>query len=163
MMKMLLTPWCRVLLGKLTGSQLVKKFLTFYGIRRFITAFTSAVRLSLSWARSVVYMPPHPSSWDPSYYYSPIYAWVFQVVSFPQVSPSKPNMHLSSPLYVLYAHIYIYIYIYMYKIFFQNIHKVSFAYNLHYFHDTREDVRETQLNNQLNDKSTLVVIRFLCL
>jgi hypothetical protein len=30
----------------------------------------------------------------------PIYAWVFQVVSFPQVSPLKPCMHLSSPPYV---------------------------------------------------------------
>jgi hypothetical protein len=37
----LLTPWSRVLLEKLTGSQLVKKFLTFYGTRRFITAFTT--------------------------------------------------------------------------------------------------------------------------
>ena len=44
----LLTPRSRVLLGKLTVSQLVKKFLTFYGIRRLITAFTSAPHLSLS-------------------------------------------------------------------------------------------------------------------
>jgi hypothetical protein len=28
------------------------------------------------------------------------YAWVFQVVTFRQVSPLKPCMHLSSPLYV---------------------------------------------------------------
>jgi len=32
----------RVLLHKLTDSQLVKKFPTFYGTRRFITAFTSS-------------------------------------------------------------------------------------------------------------------------
>ena len=37
----LLTPWCRVLLEKLTGSQLVKKFPAIYGTRRFITALTS--------------------------------------------------------------------------------------------------------------------------
>ena len=43
-----LTPWSRVLLEKLTGFQLVKKFLAFYGTRRFITAFTSACHLSLS-------------------------------------------------------------------------------------------------------------------
>ena len=43
-----LTPWSRVLLEKLTGFQLVKKFPTFYGTRRFITAFTSARHLSLS-------------------------------------------------------------------------------------------------------------------
>jgi hypothetical protein len=32
-----LTPWSRVLLEKLSGSQLVKKFPTFYGTQRFIT------------------------------------------------------------------------------------------------------------------------------
>jgi len=31
------TPWSRVLLEKLTGSQLVKKFPVFYGTRRYIT------------------------------------------------------------------------------------------------------------------------------
>jgi hypothetical protein len=34
-------------LEKLTGSQLVKKFLAFYGTRRFITVFTTARHLSL--------------------------------------------------------------------------------------------------------------------
>jgi hypothetical protein len=44
----LLTPWREVLLEKLTGLQLLKKFPAFYGTRRFITAFTSARHLSLS-------------------------------------------------------------------------------------------------------------------
>jgi hypothetical protein len=44
----LLTPWSRVIIEKLTSSQLVKKFPEFYGTRRFITAFTSARHLSLS-------------------------------------------------------------------------------------------------------------------
>jgi len=35
-------------LGKLTGLELVKKFLAFYVTRRFITAFTSARQLYLS-------------------------------------------------------------------------------------------------------------------
>jgi len=43
-----LTPWSRVLLEKLTVFELVKKFPAFYGTRRFITAFTSPCRLSLS-------------------------------------------------------------------------------------------------------------------
>jgi hypothetical protein len=43
----LLTPWSRVLLEKLTGLQLVKKFPAFCGTRRFITALTSARHLSL--------------------------------------------------------------------------------------------------------------------
>ena len=39
---------------------------------------------------------PHiPLPEDPSWYYPPIYAWIFQVVSFPQVSPPKPCIHLS--------------------------------------------------------------------
>ena len=52
------TPWSRVLLEKLTGPQLVKKFPAFYGTRKFITAFTSARHLSLSWARSIQSVPP---------------------------------------------------------------------------------------------------------
>jgi len=54
----LLTPWSRVLLENLTGFQLVKKFPAFYGTRRFITTFTSARHLSLSWASSIQSMPP---------------------------------------------------------------------------------------------------------
>ena len=38
----LLTAWSEVLLEKPTGSQLDKKFPTFYGTRMFITAFTRA-------------------------------------------------------------------------------------------------------------------------
>ena len=56
----LLTPWCRVLLEKLTGLQLVKKFPAFHGTRRFITALTSARHLSLSWVRSIQSVPPFP-------------------------------------------------------------------------------------------------------
>ena len=44
----------------LTGPKLIKKFHAFYGTRMFITAFTSARRLSLSWARSIQYMPLFP-------------------------------------------------------------------------------------------------------
>jgi hypothetical protein len=43
-----LTPSSRVILEKLIGLQLVKKFPAFYGTRRFITAFISARHLSLS-------------------------------------------------------------------------------------------------------------------
>ena len=44
----ILTPWCRVLLEKVTGSQLLRKFPAFYGTRKFITTLTSARHLSLS-------------------------------------------------------------------------------------------------------------------
>ena len=59
----LLTPWCRVLLEKLTGFQLVKKFPTFHGTRRFITAFASVRQLSLSRASLIQSIYPHPTSW----------------------------------------------------------------------------------------------------
>jgi len=59
----LLTPCSTVLLQKLTGFRLVKELPTFYGTRRFITAFTNARHLSLSWAGSIEYIPPHPTFW----------------------------------------------------------------------------------------------------
>ena len=58
----LLTPWCRVLLEKLAGLQLVKKFPAFYGPRRFITAFTSFRHPSLSWASPIQSIYPQPTS-----------------------------------------------------------------------------------------------------
>ena len=59
----LLTPWCRVLLEKLNGLQLVKKFPAFHGTRRFITALTSVRHLSLSWASPIQSNYAHPTSW----------------------------------------------------------------------------------------------------
>ena len=53
----------RVRLEKLTVSQPVKKFPAFYGTPRFITAFTSARHLSLSWARFSQSIPSHSTSW----------------------------------------------------------------------------------------------------
>ena len=44
----LLAPWSRFHLEKLTDLQLVKNFPGYYGIRRFITPFTSARHPSLS-------------------------------------------------------------------------------------------------------------------
>ena len=59
----LLTPWCRVLLEKLIGVQLVKKFPAFHETRRFITALTSVRHLSLSWVSPIQSIYPHPTSW----------------------------------------------------------------------------------------------------
>ena len=59
----LLTPVCRVLLEKLTGLQLVKKFPAFYGTQRLITALTSVRHLSLSWANPIQSTYQHPTSW----------------------------------------------------------------------------------------------------
>jgi hypothetical protein len=52
---------CRILLEKLIGLKLIKKFPACYGTRRFITAFTSVGRLSLSLAspiQSIPHIPP---------------------------------------------------------------------------------------------------------
>ena len=56
----LLTPWSRVLLEKLLVLQLIKKFPSFYGTRKFITILTSARHLSLSLANSI--QSPQPLS-----------------------------------------------------------------------------------------------------
>ena len=57
------TPWCRVLLEKLTDLQPVKKFPAFHGTRRFITALTSVRHLSLSWVSPIQSIYPHSTSW----------------------------------------------------------------------------------------------------
>jgi len=59
----LLTAWCRVLLEKLTGLQLVKKFPAFHGTRRFITTLTSVRHPSLSWTSPIQSIYSHPTSW----------------------------------------------------------------------------------------------------
>ena len=57
----LFTPWSRGFPKKLTSPQQLKKFSAFCTIWRFITAFTTARHLSLSWVRSIQSMP-HPTS-----------------------------------------------------------------------------------------------------
>jgi hypothetical protein len=59
----LLIPWNRVHLEWLTSMQLVNKFPTFYGTRRFITTFTSAHHMPLPWASPIQSTPPYPTSW----------------------------------------------------------------------------------------------------
>ena len=59
----LLTPRSILLLEKLIGSRLVKKFPTFFGTRRSITVFTNARHQSLFWASSIQSIFPHPTSW----------------------------------------------------------------------------------------------------
>ena len=56
------TPYSTVLLEKLTGPHLLKKFPAIYGTRRLITAFTSARYLSVPWDSSIQSIYPHPTS-----------------------------------------------------------------------------------------------------
>ena len=46
---------------------------------------------------------PIPLFGEPLQYDPAIYSWFFHMVSFPQVSPLKPCIHLSTPPYVLHA------------------------------------------------------------
>jgi hypothetical protein len=46
---------------------------------------------------------PHPTSRRSILTLSPIYAWVFEIIYFPQVSPLKPRIHLSPLPYMLHA------------------------------------------------------------
>ena len=86
----LLTPWCRVLLEKLTGLQLVKKFPAFHGTGRFITALTSVRHLSLSWASPIQSIYPPPTTWRSILILSTHLRLGLPVVSFPPVSPPRP-------------------------------------------------------------------------
>ena len=89
------TPWSSVLLEKLTGSQSVKKFPAFYGTRRFITAYTRARHLSLSWARSIQSTPAHPTSWRSIL----IFSYRLRLGLPSSLVPSNiPTKHLYTPL-----------------------------------------------------------------
>ena len=59
----LLTPWSRILLEKLTGSTASQKIPRIFGTQRFLTVFTSARHLSLSWANSIQSPQPPLTSW----------------------------------------------------------------------------------------------------
>ena len=99
----LLTPWSRVLLEKPTGSQLLKKFTAFCGARRFITAFTNACHLSLSWARSIQSIPPHPTSWSSILMLSSHLPLGLPSDLFSLGFPTKTLYSVYSPSYMLHA------------------------------------------------------------
>jgi hypothetical protein len=96
-LRYLLTPWSRVLPEKLKRPELLKKFPAFYGTLRFITAFTRARHLSLSWARLIQFMPPHPTSRGFILILSSHLRLGLPSGSFPQDSALKPCMHLAFP------------------------------------------------------------------
>ena len=105
----LLTPWCRVLLEKLTGLQLVKKFPAFHGTRRFITALTSVRHLSLSWARPIQSIYPHPTSWRsililPTHLRLGLPSGLFPS-GFPTSRPSLPHTSIVSKCHCNTTHI----------------------------------------------------------
>ena len=95
----LLTPWCWVLLEKLTGLQLVQKFPAFHGTPRFITALTTVRHLSLSWASPIQSIYPHPTSWRSILILSTHLRLGLPSVLFPFGFPTKTLYDpLSSPI-----------------------------------------------------------------
>ena len=94
----LLTPRSRVLPDKLTCSLLIKKIPTIYGDVKFLTSFTEARHLSLSWARSIQFLLPHLTSSRSILMLYFHLRLVFRMASFLQFSPLKLCMRLSSPL-----------------------------------------------------------------
>jgi len=97
-----LIPWSRVLLEMLTGSHSMNS-----------PSFKKP-KGSLPHSQQLATCPyPDPDQSSPCHpiplpedtfqYYTPIYAWVSQVVAFSQGSPPKPCMHPSCLLYVLHA------------------------------------------------------------
>ena len=98
----LLTPWCRVLLEKLTGLHLVKKFSAFHGTRRYITALTSVRHLSVSWASPIQSIYPHPTYWRSVLILSTHLRLGLPIGLFPSGFPTKtlytPSPHPCVPL-----------------------------------------------------------------
>jgi hypothetical protein len=58
-LQLIVAPWNRVFLEKLILPQLVKKLPILYGVRSFITVFTTAYTWSLPWIRWIQSMPFH--------------------------------------------------------------------------------------------------------
>ena len=97
------TPWCRVLLEKLTGLQLVKKFPAFHGTRRFITSLTNVRHLSLAWASPIQSIYPHPTSWRSILILSTHLRLGLPSGFFPPVSPPRPYTPPSPHQYAPHA------------------------------------------------------------
>ena len=79
----------RVLLEKLITSELVKKFPAFYGIPRFIAAFTSARHLPLSWTSSIQSLTSYPTSWRSTLILSSHLCLGLPSALFPSAFPTK--------------------------------------------------------------------------
>ena len=101
---LLLTPWNRILLEKLTGSKLIKKFPAFYGTWRFIIMFTRAWHLSLFWARLIQSMP-HQSHFLKTHFNitlpsAPQFSKCFLSLRLPHQNPVCPSslpVHATCP------------------------------------------------------------------
>ena len=83
---------------KANSSSISQGIPAFYGTNRLITTFTTACLLSLSWARSIQSMTPHPTSWRSIFMLSSHLCLGLPSGLFLSDFPTKPCMHLSSPI-----------------------------------------------------------------
>jgi hypothetical protein len=90
-----LTLWSWALLKRPPVVRPLDSFPAFYGTRRFITTFTRALHVSLSWARPIHSTPPQ----DPSWYYPPTYDWVSLGLFPPDFSTNNLYAFLFSPIH----------------------------------------------------------------
>jgi hypothetical protein len=104
----LLTPWSRILLEKLNSSQLIKKFPTVYETQRFITAFTSARHMLLSWDRSIQSVPPHLTSWR-SILREYLCYLAYKCVCVRTCIHTHTHTHIYIYIYTLYIHVHTHI------------------------------------------------------
>jgi hypothetical protein len=81
-------------------AQLIKNFPTLYGSRTFITVFTIALHLSLSWATWMQSILPNPISLRSILILYPTCVHIFLVLSFLLVFPTKCYIHSSFPIRV---------------------------------------------------------------
>ena len=118
----LLTPWCRIILEKLTALQLVKKFPAFHGTRRFITALTSGqpnpVHITTSHLLEIHPNIIHPSTPRSPHWFLPS-GFPTKTLYTPSPHPYAPHAQPISFFSILspaqyWMRIYIYIYMYLY-------------------------------------------------
>jgi hypothetical protein len=90
----------------LERSLIVRKldsFLSFYGTRKFITEFTRALHLSLSWATPIQSTSPHPTSTRSTLILSNHLRLVFLVDFFTLAFQSTTYTRSSCPPFVLHS------------------------------------------------------------
>jgi hypothetical protein len=94
-----LTPWSWALIQKPPFGHILKISPKFYGSRRFITVFTWALHWSLSWARSIQSIRPHPFSLRSLSHQNPIFIPLrphSYYILFPSHPPSLNHSNFSS-------------------------------------------------------------------
>jgi hypothetical protein len=101
--QLLLTPWNIVLPEQLTVPQLVKKFPTVCGTRRFITIFTSVSHLSLILSHSYPVYSPYPTFLRLILILSANLLLCLPSDIFYCGFPPKPSMHLFYPPSMLHV------------------------------------------------------------